>query len=578
MRPLGLVLAVCVLLASAAPLRAEDSGDGSPAKTRALLEELDAALKPLRRGAYPEKDRRPVSDILVKLRAEAAALRPSAREFENAVSEALRQEAEFWRSAPKAAVVFPAATAEPLNRRALELAGLFSGLYPAQTLAGSPAARGEPPASIAAAPPDSAIKAAESGKKAKADARLYFDGSGARPDGSFGSPVGGAAAGGAARFNPAARGVVMRASERISDLALGPVPAPEPRGDPEKVGAAAARFVAPAARAALRSVADGSPPARGLVDALRERPGAATPSVPPAEAACREASDGGVVAGLCRSPATAWSAPVAAGLLDAMKEQFGTVSGVVSLLAFTALGLLLSALSGGVGLLATLIKALCGVAVLWTLVSMVARVAAAIREFASTRADDPRHWRALRTIGKVGGELLIVVLVAFAGYKLGERPAVKKAVGSMLDGLQGQMSRLGIRPAAPAPELRAAFSETPSPSSRTGPAGNRSNLVPPEPPPVRPAAAAPPASGRSLSNPSSLRGATADEVAGLIPKDWVARPMRTGRGTIYEMPGTRGADIIQISRGNPRAPDPLHQGTYVKISRAGSTIRIELKP
>lgn len=561
MRPLGLILAVCVLLAPAAALRAQNPGGGSPAKTRALLEELDAALKPLRRGAYAEKDRRPVLDVLVKLRVEAAALQPPAREFEDAVAEALRQEG-----------------GEPLLRRSGELAALFSRLYPAQALAGSAAARVEPPASIAAAPPESAVKTARSGKKAASDPRLFFDGAATRRDGSFVSAGEKSPDGGAARFDAAARGVVLQTPARVSDLALGPVPAPEPRTEPERTRSGAARFVSPAASAALRSVADGSPSARGLVDALRDRPKAVKPAVPPAEAACREASDGGVIAGLCRSPSTAWTAPVAAGLLDAVKAQFGTVSGVVSLLAFTALGLLLSALSGGVGLLATLIKALCGIAVLWTVVSMVRRVAAAIKEFASTRADDPRHWRALRAIGKVGGELLILVMMAFVGYKLGEKPAVKKAVGSMVEGLQAQMSRLGIRPATPAPELTAAFSEPAAAASRTGPAGNRSNLVPPEPPPARPAGAALPVSGRSLSDPATLRGATVEEVVSLIPKDWVTRPMRTGRGTIYEVPGTRGSEIIQISRGNPNAPDLLHQGTYVKISRAGSTFRIQLLP
>ncbi len=574
MSPLGLILAFCVLLAPAAPLRAQLPDAGSPAKARALLEDLDGALKPLRRGAYAEKDRRPVLDVLIELRVEASALRPPAREFENAVAEALRREGEFWRSAPRGAAVFPAATAEPLERSARELSGLFSRLYPAQALAGSPASRGGPPA-VAALPPDTAVKAAAGGKKAQADPRLFFDGSGTRQDASFGAAAN--AGSGTARFDPAKRGVVLQTPARVSDLTLGPVPSPEPRKEPERTRSGAARFVSPAASAALSSVADRSPSARGLVDALRDRPKPVKPAVPPAEAACREASDGGVVAGLCRSPALAWGAPVAAGVLDAMKEQFGTVSGVVSLLAFTALGLLLAALSGGVGLLATVIKALCGIAILWTAISMLRRVAAAIAELASTRADDPRHWRALRTIGKVGGELLILVLMAFAGYKLGERPAVKKAVGSMLEGLQGTMSRLGVRPAAPAPELRAAFVEPSAPAGRTGPAGNRSNLVPPEPPPARPAGAAVTVPGRSLSDPSTLRGATVEEVVSLIPKDWVTRPMRTGRGTIYEVPGTRGSEIIQISRGNPHAPDALHQGTYVKISRAGSTIRIELK-
>lgn len=82
---------------------------------------------------------------------------------------------------------------------------------------------------------------------------------------------------------------------------------------------------------------------------------------------------------------------------------------------------------------------------------------------------------------------------------------------------------------------------------------------------------------RSLDNPESLKGSTPQEVRDLIPKDWEHGPMRTGRGDIYRVPGTNGADIIQISEGNPSAPDPLHQEPYVKIVRYGKTVRIPLK-
>lgn len=575
MRNPGLLLALCALLASPATLRAR-APDDAPARTRALLERLDASVKPLERAAYSERDRRPVSVVLAELRSQAASLRPPSEAFEKAVAEALKEEDEFWRTAGAGAAVFPAPTAQPLRRRARELSALFSGLFPDHAPAGALAYPDQTPVPVSAgSPPESAVKVAAGSKKAQADPRLFFDGTGARRDVAFGSAGGGpsdgrASAGDATRSAPSKRGIVLQAPVRVSDLALGPVPAPEPAA----AAASAAPVVLPSARAALRSVAAQSPAARGLVDALREnRRG--PPRVSATEAACREASDGGALAGLCASSSTAWTAPVAAGVLDAMKRQFGTVSGVVSLLAFTALGLLLSALSGGVGLLVTVLKALVGLAIFWTLASMIRRVAAALKEYASTRPGDPRHWRALRELGKVGGELLILVLLVFAGYKIGQKPAVQNAVASMTSALRGQMSRLGVRPAALSPQLRAAAGETARPA-----AGNRSNLVPPEPPPppARGAPAALQASGRSLSDPSSLRGATADEIVGLIPKDWVTRPMRTGRGMIYERPGSRGADIIQISRGNPRAPDPLHQGPYVKISRAGSTTRVELNP
>ncbi|MDP3542013.1 MAG: hypothetical protein Q8T11_06030, partial [Elusimicrobiota bacterium] len=268
-----------------------------------------------------------------------------------------------------------------------------------------------------------------------------------------------------------------------SDLALGPVPPPEAAAAKEDPGVLA--VVAPPAAAALRSAAGSAPYAgRIALAAVERKPPVVKPAMTASEAACRQASDGGMIAGLCGSKTTAWSAPMAAGLLDAAKEQFGTVSGVVSLLAFTVLGILLSVLSGGVGLLAALIKALCGVAILWTALSMLRRIAAALATYFSTRDDDPRRWRALREIGKVGGELIIIMMMAFVGYKIGQKPAVKDGVATMTQSLKGAMSRLGLRPAAPAPEVAAALGPAPSAASRTPAGGNRSNLAPPDPPPA----------------------------------------------------------------------------------------------
>lgn len=562
----GLLLAICILPALSAPLRAQTPADGAPTQTRELLKRLDAALEPLRRGPYSEKDRRPIAEILSQIRVQAAALQPPpgaqvppARaealiKLEKAAVEMLRLEDEFWEKSPTGllpSAKFPADTAAPLKRESTELAAAFSRLFP-ELAPGTAAFANAPP--IGPISTDSAARAAGRGKGAASDPRLFYDG-GATGAGDTFAPVGGIASNGNAERFPKERVPFTGRSTHISDLTLGPVPVPKAAADtPSPVEGLHA--VAPSAQAALRAAADSTPVTGGLARAIAApayrdalKAPSEKPTIAASETACRQASDDGLIAGLCGSSWTAWSAPVAVGVLDAFKDQFGTVSGVVSLLAFTALGLLLSALSGGVGLVATLIKALCGIAILWTVLSMLNRLAGAIKEFASTSTDDPQHWRALRTIGKVGGEVLILVLMAFAGYKIGERPAVKNAAASMTKALQGQMNRLGIRPAAPAPELRAAFSDPPAL-----------------------------ALGRSLSDPNSLRAASVGEVTSLIPKDWAMRPMRTGRGTIYEMPGTRGADIIQISRGNPGASDALHRGAYVKISKAGTTVRVELKP
>jgi hypothetical protein len=123
--------------------------------------------------------------------------------------------------------------------------------------------------------------------------------------------------------------------------------------------------------------------------------------------------------------------------------------------------------------------------------------------------------------------------------------------------------RTDLNPAAAKPD--GIFAKGPS-------GGNLSKLKTPEP-----RLEAPIATGREFANPESLRGATPDEIRALIPKIWIKRAMRTGRGEIFEFPGTRGADIIQLSEGNPGAPDALHQGPYMKIVRKGKTLRVELR-
>lgn len=505
MRFPGLLLAFLALLAPSPRLNAQGPAAEAPARTRELLKRLDGALAPLRGDAYAGKDRRPVAGILTELRVQAAALRPppgaqaparaeALRLLERSVVEALREEESFWTAFPagRAPDRFPGATAEPLKRRAGELSAAFSALFPESAL---PGAAAFPADGTVRARPDQAERVASRGKAATADPRLFYDGGATGTGGSL--VPGGADSNGLSGRSSSARGLLTGpARSHPSDLALGPVPAPEAAAEPERPGVLA--VVAPSARSALRSAAGSAPYAgRVAVAAVTRSAPGGKPAMTASEAACRQASDGGMIAGLCGSRATAWSAPMAAGLLDAAKEQFGTVSGVVSLLAFTVLGILLSVLSGGVGLLASLIKAVCGIALVWTALSMLRRIGSALATYLSTRDDDPRRWRALREIGKVGGELIILMMMAFVGYKIGQKPAVKDAAASMTRSLQGQMSRLGLRPAAPPAEAAAALAVPAAAPPRMAAAGNRSNLRPPQPPPqtaspaVRPAGRVP---------------------------------------------------------------------------------------
>lgn len=349
MHPLSLILALCVLLPSSA--RAQRASADAPARTRAVLERLDAAVRSPK-DSYAGEARRPIEAILGELRAETTKLQapPGQSEalaaFRRAVEQRLGPQDDLW-------------TGASLKLGSAQLTEAFSRLYPAQT--SGYASNSRQPPTIVRAVPDSAAAAANGGRAALSDQRQFYDGgAGARGDAQPSRPRRRIAYSGPAQAHP-------------SDLALPPVPAPYES--------------------------------------------------------------------------------VAAGVGDAFKEQFGTVKGVVSLLAFSALGLLLSALSGGVGLLVTIVKALCGLAVLWMVGSLFMRLISAFKDLATTSANDPRRARAYREIGKIGGELLIVALMSFAGYKIGQKAPVKEAVGAMNAALVGKMARLGVRPAPVSPKV-----------------------------------------------------------------------------------------------------------------------------
>ncbi len=75
---------------------------------------------------------------------------------------------------------------------------------------------------------------------------------------------------------------------------------------------------------------------------------------------------------------------------------------------------------------------------------------------------------------------------------------------------------------------------------------------------------------RSFDRPESLRGASADEVRQLVPSEFRAEATRRGAGQRFVDPNSRG-DQIRMMPGNPRDPNPVKQGPYLRISRSGST-------
>jgi intein/homing endonuclease len=73
---------------------------------------------------------------------------------------------------------------------------------------------------------------------------------------------------------------------------------------------------------------------------------------------------------------------------------------------------------------------------------------------------------------------------------------------------------------------------------------------------------------RSIDNPGSLEGATIQEVERLIPKGWIKESSARGGGLRYRDPNRPG-DQIRIMPGQKNDPNPVKQGSYVRISIRG---------
>ena len=82
---------------------------------------------------------------------------------------------------------------------------------------------------------------------------------------------------------------------------------------------------------------------------------------------------------------------------------------------------------------------------------------------------------------------------------------------------------------------------------------------------------------RRLDDPDSLSGADLDDVLALIPPDWERRPTRREGGVRAYKPGTRLSDVVRVMPGDVSAPDPLHRGPRVIITKGGRLWRVPLK-
>lgn len=74
---------------------------------------------------------------------------------------------------------------------------------------------------------------------------------------------------------------------------------------------------------------------------------------------------------------------------------------------------------------------------------------------------------------------------------------------------------------------------------------------------------------RSIDDPGSLTGATPEEVERAVPEGWVREPSATGGGTRWLNPEAPG-EAVRVQPGNPRDPNPVKRGPYVRVSKDGT--------
>lgn len=354
----GLAAVVCALVLFGAPLRAQTVSDVVTA--RETLKGLEAAAA---RADSDKKARVDASVLLGKLGPQITKLETPDGEPDTARLMDLRKLSK--NVSDTLARERNGQPAEDLRREAKELSAAFTKLYPERVAppaqAGSRSGGAE---TVPATAEQAAARGERGGQAAISQPRQFYDG-------------GKTAAGPEAAVAPAG-GVSSNGTRRR--LKLSPPTAP--------VG-------------------------------LREAPVPPAPAESAETKACREAmrdhpedADGCVT-----SPSLT---PLKAGLFDSIKEQFGTVKGLAMNLGFLLMGLAMSVLSG-FGLIAKTVVTIASVGLLlWTLPPLLKQGWDAAWKFGQTNAGDPEHSRALLTLGKLGGTVLIMALMSVIGWGVGK--------------------------------------------------------------------------------------------------------------------------------------------------------------
>lgn len=161
-------------------------------------------------------------------------------------------------------------------------------------------------------------------------------------------------------------------------------------------------------------------------------------------------------------------APLLGGLLEAFKQQFGSVEAILGNLLWVLVCILLSALSG-FGAIAKLVTSILGWALnAWMIWPIVKQGYHAVTGLMHSAAGSPAHFNHLFNLGIAGGTLLILTLLTMAGYAIGKTRAGKAVFASMDGAVNGLASKMGVKAGPPnmAADLAGNFSCVNDPVAR----------------------------------------------------------------------------------------------------------------
>lgn len=160
-------------------------------------------------------------------------------------------------------------------------------------------------------------------------------------------------------------------------------------------------------------------------------------------AACQGVlADRTFLAGLCGTQPQA--ALLLAGLMDAVKQQFGTLQGLGTVVIFALAGLLLAAASG-LGLIAKAITTLLAAGMMIEgAIPLLKESYRSFGDWLSSAAGSREQGLALRRVGQAGGAVLLMVAMAVIGGRIGKTPAAK-AIAANTEAVYSTMfNKLGL--------------------------------------------------------------------------------------------------------------------------------------